>query len=65
MLGRYYGQFFNGISYFGMYWSSTSVPKNNTVDAYYISFNGVHISFDAAVRLSGFVAQPFSYFGDN
>ena len=67
-LGSYVGQNFTGMGHMvgaGYYWTSTTLPDNHTAFAYCINFTHGVLGYDAVSRGRGFIAQPFSDFGDN
>ena len=51
-------------STYGRYWTSTSLPTSSS-QAYAIHFGYGNLEFTAVSRSKGYIAQPFSDFGDN
>ena len=63
-LGGYSNGGLGNIGERGYYWSSSTDPGNHE-NAYNLSFHNTYIMLSRATIYSGYIAQPFSDFGDN
>ena len=63
-LGGYSNGGLGNIGERGYYWSSSTDPGNHG-NAYSLSFHNTYIMLSRSIAYSGYIAQPFSDFGDN